>query len=140
MAKPMSKQVRARLWRADLLLALRNRMRSILGAEGLLSSPGMPISDGSVIDFALTVADRTLSEDTILIHHSRFLRAMNDVLNRHIESMAKMSPEEREALVETLVTAQVATSSVDPGSPLIAVKLAPREKLKVPPRLEQERF
>lgn len=103
--KPTGKQLRVRIQRPDLLQGLRDKMLSPTGIGGLVWVPGRPLTDGHVIDFALTVADMTLGEDITLINRPRFLRALNDALNLHIDSMAKMAPEEREALVQTLVTA-----------------------------------
>ncbi len=73
--------------------------------------PWRQLTDGDVIDFALLMADLFLHEDIVVIRRSEFLRAVKETLNRHIESMAKMTEEEREAFLETLVIAQMHRSA-----------------------------
>ena len=88
-----------------MLQVLRDKMRTPTEVGELIFIPTARLTEGYVIDFALTVADLTLREEMILLNRRRFLGALNDALNRHIDSMAKMTQEEREAFVETLVAA-----------------------------------
>ena len=108
---PSGKQLRVRIQRPEVLQALREKLRSPEGVGGVIVVPWRQLTDGDVIDFALLMADLFLHEDIVVIRRSEFLRAVKETLNRHIESMAKMTEEEREAFLETLVIAQMHRSA-----------------------------
>ena len=114
------KLMRMRLKHPDQISSLRTKMRSTGTFGGLTINHEARLTDGVVVDFALAIANLTLSENVMLVDRRKFLGKVNEAVNRHIETLAKMEPDEREALIEMIIGAQATVSPIDASAPLRA--------------------
>ncbi len=101
-----AKQMRVRLNRLDLIPVLRDKMNRMVFPGTTTLNPDAHLTDSTVIDFALVMADVTLSEHLMLIDKRKFLDGVNAELNRHIKTLANMQEDERASFVEYIVTSQ----------------------------------
>ena len=103
-----AKQMRVRLNRLDLIPVLRDKMNRMVfpGTTTSRLNPDAHLTDSTVIDFALVMADVTLSEHLMLIDKRKFLDGVNADLNRHIKTLASIQEDERASFVEYIITSQ----------------------------------
>ena len=114
-----TQRIAVRLQCADLIANLREVMRHVR-IPGFVRNPEAKISDSVVIDFALIVADQTMSPDSLLISRSRFLDKLEELVNEQMQVLKAMTPEQKRGYLELLVASQAKISAYDLDAPLRA--------------------
>ena len=117
---PPTKQVRLRLQNYEAIDALRRKMPSMSTASGLVLNPEAQLTDSTVVDFALIMANVVINPDFLVISRSSFLRDLEDRVNTHIEAFVQLEPDQRSALLDMLLAASSVLAPYNLDSPLRA--------------------
>lgn len=117
-------QFRIRLNRSDLIPSLRERMLKTYSFSGNPISKKGKITASNVIDFALDIADKVMGTDLVMIDKQKFLDDVNQSLDEKFEVLQALEPEQRKAMVETLVISNSVMSSMDAKLPLRAAGIS----------------
>ena len=117
---PPTKQVRLRLQNYEAIDALRRKMPSMSTASGLVLNPEAQLTDSTVVDFALVMANVLINPDFLVISRSSFLRDLEDRVNTHIEAFVQLEPDQRSALLDMLLAASSVLAPYNLDSPLRA--------------------
>ena len=117
---PPTKQVRLRLQNYEAIDALRRKMPSMSTASGLVLNPEAQLTDSTVVDFALVMANVVINPDFLVISRSSFLRDLEDRVNTHIEAFVQLEPDQRSALLDMLLAASSVLAPYNLDSPLRA--------------------
>ena len=117
---PPTKQVRLRLQNYEAIDALRRKMPSMSTASGLVLNPEAQLTDSTVVDFALIMANVLINPDFLVINRSSFLRDLEDRVNTHIEAFVQLEPDQRSALLDMLLAASSVIAPYNLDSPLRA--------------------
>lgn len=117
---PPTKQVRLRLQNYEAIDALRRKMPSMSTASGLVLNPEAQLTDSTVVDFALIMANVVINPDFLVISRSSFLRDLEDRVNTHIEAFVQLDPDQRSALLDMLLAASSVLAPYNLDSPLRA--------------------
>ena len=117
---PPTKQVRLRLQNYEAIDALRRKMPSMSTASGLVLNPEAQLTDSTVVDFALIMANVLINPDFLVINRSSFLRDLEDRVNTHIEAFVQLESDQRSALLDMLLAASSVLAPYNLDSPLRA--------------------
>ena len=110
-----------RLQRAELIPIIRDAMEHRIQLPSGIKRQAGPPSDANCIDFALAICSLVFDGDTLLIHRTKFLASLEQLVNEQLPVLEAMTADQRRAHLELLVASQAKIGAYDTSAPLRAV-------------------
>ena len=101
-----------RMARTDLLPVLAKKMREVVSG-GPRFHDAAKLTKGNVIDFALVVAELTLSPNKMLIDREDFFTKLRHDVRKHITLLAQLDEEDFSLLFDHLVARSASSSQLE---------------------------